>query len=67
MRRVTLFLNGSPRNGKGGRCGPGWRGSNEVGQRGWEVGVRGLGSPGDGAGSPRPPPNPRDRGARTRL
>lgn len=57
MRRVTLFLNGSPKNGKvsrsgGGEAGPaaGGEGSGvrsglagqraEVGERGWEVGVR---------------------------
>lgn len=64
MRRVTLFLNGSPKNGKvsgsgGGEAGPaaGGEGSGvrsglagqraEVGERGWEVGVRrGGGRPG---------------------
>lgn len=62
MRRVTLFLNGSPKNGKvrgsGGGGPPAWgEGSGarnglagqraEVGERGWEVGVRrGGGRPG---------------------
>lgn len=62
MRRVTLFLNGSPKNGKVRRSVGGWppvggEGSGarnglagqraEVGERGWEVGVRrGGGRPG---------------------